>query len=512
MKPAPSSNRFSTNSSLVRCLFVIFPGISLGLAWLRPGSSCAAILGMLAAFGIVALVHAERRSIVSLGISGVLAYAIGTFWFYDSVRTFSAATPFVAALLTFPFLIWQVLQFMTFALIYRSLSPTLSLVGVRAAFAWVPLEWIWPSLFPVSLGNTQLGFTLLSQSAELVGLHGLSFLILWICELLYLSIFSDRGKYRLLSIGTVMLGLLTFGALRINDLRTSELLALKVGVIQAHRSSEEVTDQKLMRLSESIIGSAQLIVWPERALDFSVHESIGARKNDSRLPRFSKDIPLITGAMTFRPPRKTFNSVLLIQGDGTIPVPYHKRVLMPFGEFLPIPFLFDLAGLSAFAPTSTHVAGTEPTVFDVHLDATGRSVRIAPFVCYEDLRSDLSTLAAALGASMFLDLSAGAWASSELSLHQHQTLAAFRAIESRRSLLRVSAYGPSALVDPMGRVHSIFEAKEEGAKIVQVPLQQKAPLNSWLRRYLPHFLSLLAAISAWSEYRRRQQGRSAQCS
>jgi len=69
---------------------------------------------------------------------------------------------------------------------------------------------------------------------------------------------------------------------------------------------------------------------------------------------------------------------------------------------------------------------------------------------------------------MLKSLSLGAWVSTDLPLLQHQTFDAFCAVQTGNDLLRVSAHGPSTLIDPTGTVHTLFDAQAERARVVKV--------------------------------------------
>ena len=92
--------------------------------------------------------------------------------------------------------------------------------------------------------------------------------------------------------------------------------------------------------------------------------------------------------------------------------------------------------------------GPGPVAF--HL---ARGIRIAPLICYEDLMPDLSRkFVSETRANMLVNLTNDAWYGRSVGPWQHLWLAQSRAIETRRSLLRVTNTGVTSLVNAKGEV------------------------------------------------------------
>ncbi len=93
-------------------------------------------------------------------------------------------------------------------------------------------------------------------------------------------------------------------------------------------------------------------------------------------------------------------------------------------------------------------AGPGPVAF--HLP---RSVRIAPLICYEDLMPELSRkFVSETRANILVNLTNDAWYGKSVGPWQHLRLAQSRAIETRRSLLRVTNTGVTSLVNAKGEL------------------------------------------------------------
>ena len=55
------------------------------------------------------------------------------------------------------------------------------------------------------------------------------------------------------------------------------------------------------------------------------------------------------------------------------------------------------------------------------------------------------------GAELLINITSDSWFGRTLAPHQHHFIAAFRAIENRRFLIRATNTGLSGVVDPLGR-------------------------------------------------------------
>jgi len=74
------------------------------------------------------------------------------------------------------------------------------------------------------------------------------------------------------------------------------------------------------------------------------------------------------------------------------------------------------------------------------------------FVCFEAMYPELVRRIVGGGVEVLANLSNDAWFGSATPAEQHLDMAALRAVETRRWLVRAATTGVSAIVDPWGRV------------------------------------------------------------
>ncbi|HEY2389446.1 MAG TPA: apolipoprotein N-acyltransferase [Candidatus Binatia bacterium] len=189
---------------------------------------------------------------------------------------------------------------------------------------------------------------------------------------------------------------------------------------------------------------AALVLWPESALTFFLEQD--RLYGPALLSAFrDRDVELLVGA-----PRAAeegmapfFNSVYLVAPDGTLAGRYDKQYLLPFMEYFPL--RLELARrrfgrIREFTPG----APTPPL-------AT-RAGRAGILVCNEAFLAPVAARRVADGAAYLVNPSNDSWVPDAGFAWQQFDIAALRAVEQRRFLIRVSDSGPSGVVDPLGRV------------------------------------------------------------
>ena len=136
---------------------------------------------------------------------------------------------------------------------------------------------------------------------------------------------------------------------------------------------------------------------------------------------------------------------------------YHDKVhLLPFAEYVPHPFPRPGPGRLETAP------GTAPRVL-----AFGRT-GIGPLVCYEVLFAPLARRLALDGAGVLANLSNDAWFGRTGAVEQHLAASMYRAIETRRPLVRATHTGVTGAFDAWGRLVARLRTDEPGALAVDV--------------------------------------------
>jgi apolipoprotein N-acyltransferase len=186
-----------------------------------------------------------------------------------------------------------------------------------------------------------------------------------------------------------------------------------------------------------------------------------------------------------------YNSALLLDGNGLPLGRYDKMHLVIFGEY--VPFKETLPWMQTFTPYKDDYScrpGERRTKFPLTA-ADGRTYTFACLICYEDSDPYLARQYVRDEPVDFLvNISNDGWFDGTEEHEQHLAICRFRAVETRRSIVRAVNMGISAVIDPDGRVIALpaetwsASKKVEGVVVADVPLDNRtswyARLGDWL--------------------------------
>jgi apolipoprotein N-acyltransferase len=184
---------------------------------------------------------------------------------------------------------------------------------------------------------------------------------------------------------------------------------------------------------------------------------------------------LITGAI--RAPEapsgervsRAYNSVYIIDHDGSILGIYDKVHLVPFGEYLPFQPVLERIGLmqltkviGGFIPGDRHRAMTVP-----------RAPTMIPLICYEAIFPG-EAVPEGQRPGWLINVTNDAWFGISSGPYQHFQQARVLAIAHGLPMVRAANNGISAVIDPLGRVVRQLPLGAEGIVDARLP-QPLAP-------------------------------------
>ena len=216
-------------------------------------------------------------------------------------------------------------------------------------------------------------------------------------------------------------------------------------------------DRRYLELSRPQAG-ADLVVWPETAVP-AMYQDVEplARAIDQKLA--ATGTALLFGVPWHDEAKdRHYNSLVLLGSERGL---YHKRHLVPFGEYLPLRSVL-LPVTRALGVPSPDFSRGPPTPL---LSVAGHP--IAPTICYEIAFA--SEVAASLpGAELLVTVSNDAWFGASIGPHQHLEIARARAKETGRYLARATNTGISALVSPQGEL--IAQSPQFEVDVIEVDM------------------------------------------
>jgi len=103
-------------------------------------------------------------------------------------------------------------------------------------------------------------------------------------------------------------------------------------------------------------------------------------------------------------------------------------------------------------------------------------IRAGILICYESIFPDISRAWVMSGANVLVNLTNDAWYGKSSAPYQSWAMTVFRAVESRRSVVRSANTGISGVIDPLGRILNESELFVPWAQAVSVPLNMEKTL------------------------------------
>ncbi|MCM2312551.1 MAG: apolipoprotein N-acyltransferase [Steroidobacteraceae bacterium] len=444
--------------------WLAFPaGVALAAAFAPIGIAPLAVL--CPAFLFLAWQGATPRAAAWRGFlftSGT--FLAGTYWLYNSIHLVGQAPLWVALFLMLGLV--AIMGSYTAVLGYLAArwGPRTGLVRwlVLLPAGWVLVEWFrgwFLSGFPwLALGYSQLS-TPLRGFAPVAGVYGTSLVTALLAGALVTLILGRRSA-RLAALGTVLVivvaGALLTRVVWTQPRGTQVSVALVQGAVPQSMKWEagqrERTLDLYARLTAPHLG-ADIVVWPEAALPAlerdirgfldGLHAAARARGTDLILGQLRRDPD--TGAY--------YNGMLALAATEQW---YHKRRLVPFGEFFPVPAQVREWLRLMNLPYSDFEAGADD---QPPLAAAGET--LAPTICYEDAYAS-EQLALARAATLLVNVTNDAWFGDSTAPHQHLDISRMRSLETGRPMLRATNDGVTALIGHDGTLLGTLPQFEAG--------------------------------------------------
>ncbi len=422
--------------------------------------------------------------IVWLGFLSGAVYFTGTvYWVMDVVAAYGGLTTPVALVVEALMVASQAIYPALFALLTARAVRTHGVSGVwLAPFCWVATEWLRATIgfaFPwVLLGTSQARVLPIVQSASVVGVYGLS----WIIALVgaaAAAVASSRRRIHLwgaAAVAALLVALSIAGMTRVADGRLAkEGEPFRVGLVQGDVEQLEkwdpayarvIMDRHIALSRQAVALGAKLVIWPESSTPFYFDADAAQAAPVRRLAAETRT-PLLVGSDEFeRTPSgdRYYNAAVLVGPDGRSHGTYRKMMLVPFGEYVPLKRALFFVGPLVEA-AGDFSPGTDPHVFDV---GNGRRVSVA--ICYESVYPWIARAFVQRGSQLLAIITNDAWFGRSSAAYQHFDQGAVRAVEEGRYVVRAANTGISGVVDPYGRVlveTGIFEPR---ALVVDVRL------------------------------------------
>ena len=432
-------------------------------------------------FVVLGEVPPRRAAVLGAFWAIAMAYSVGDWMPRAVIRYFEQPLPVGVVVFLACSIVTASIQYGAFAVVYHRLTrygpgfqPWLVAVG------WVAAELA--RVKPVTgnpwalIGYGQGDVSALVQVADLGGVYAVGFPVIMVNAAVAMTwIAWRRGEpmrrvvVPLGGVGLLVAGVFAYGLIRLGEEADSPGRAgVPVTVVQGNLSLgtqwlpefygrnlgvySTLTGQALARRP------AALVVWPENALTFFLEREPAYRGYiAAMLTRFGAELltggPRIMSAGTGDQP--TYRSgAFLVTPAGEIAGLYEKQSLVPFAEYFPLPQLDFLR--RRFGRVREFVPGTARAPVPTVAGPAG------VMICNEAMFGENGIERVRAGARWLAVLTNDGWVGEPRYAAIAMEMTRLRAVEVRRWMVRSSTSGPSAIVDPWGRLTQSLDLETRG--------------------------------------------------
>ncbi len=331
------------------------------------------------------------------------------------------------------------------------------LFPVYGASTWVVLDYLRAHLlsgFPWEIvGYSVFPFAPAMNISDIGGIYLIEFIMIF-----FVSSFFSRNKIKWIKISLFLLiGSIAYGEMDIlywnNFLKKKP--SIVVGVAQGNIDQSvkwtPAYRDRTLKIYEDLTNhlskkGSSIVVWPETAVPFYFQSSFLS----SKIRKLAEDnkMYLLFGSpgYIFNGDRTIYtNRAYMLSPSGEILGYYDKVHLVPFGEYLPLRKYLRF------------VEKIIPMVGDM---GPGKEIKPLPFkdgkigvlICYESIFPEITREMVKKGATLLANITDDAWFGKTSAPFQHFSMVAFRAVESKRYLIRSANTGISGFISPTGKI------------------------------------------------------------
>jgi apolipoprotein N-acyltransferase len=354
--------------------------------------------------------------------------------------------------------VWLILPILLCADEFRSLFPFAGFGWNRIAFSQADAPYLKAAQY---LGDSSLAFIAIALGIALYLLcaqaQNLSVaLVLLITTLIVLIPNTDAGKGSIAILGVQ--GNVPRLGLDFNS-RAQEVFNYHIK-----------ETKKALRSLES---KPDLIVWPENSVDVDPFINASVNENISEIAR-KNQVPIIVGAV-LRSNAGPINASIMWNTRGKVVSTYKKRVLTPFGEYIPVRSIAQIV-----SPLARNVVDFQAgKVVNAH--AT-RELKVGPILCYEVINDYAVGSMSRISNILIIQTNNATFATSAQSFQQ-LNISRIRAVENNRWTMSVSTTGVSAVINNQGKVEEITKINQPDylySRVIPISSQSLAnKLGNW---------------------------------
>lgn len=439
---------------------------------------------------------ATPRRAAALGFAwGLGLFGFGVSWVFIALETFGGMPLPVAIVATAGFVAYLALWPALAGWIVVRVTPAHSLArGVAAAGAFVLSEWLRGFVFTgfpwLAAGYAQLPVDApwpLAGFAPVGGvfLVSLATALVAACVPSFVDALESGARRKAIALLAFVAVLHVAGlALRAVEWTRPMGEPVAISLVQGNISQEEKFDPAFQPRNQEIhadlvrAARGRIVVLPESTYPQFAHEVPSEVFEGLAAAARSRDGMVLAGLFVLLPPaapgedERIHNSVVSLSADA--PQLYRKHHLVPFGESIPLKGL-----VGWFINSVLHIPLADQTpgpALQPPFVVAGQ--RLALNICYEDVFGGELAIPAR-NATILVNVTNDAWYGRSIAARQHNQIAAMRALETRRPMLRATNTGITSAIDAEGRMTASLPWFTRG--ILEVTVTGREGLTPYMR-------------------------------
>lgn len=462
----------------VSLLVAVGIGLLIGAGQAPMGVWPATLVGVAAMTWLLV----DRRPGPAFGLGYVVGLAMNTL----TVSWVSVlGIPVGIALVTFLSLWWGLLALAISRLVRLRFWPLV------VPAAWVAMEFASGKVPFGGFSWTRLGFTAIDQPMNgwfaFVGVTGVSYLVAAVANSLLYAVVDPQRRLR---VAAGALAVFVVGGLLNLTPHAQPEGTVTIAVVQPNVNRHEHGTASYARsvtnnaLSETIFALAEartsgaevdFVLWPENATDVDPIADPETRRMVERSAQLA-GVPVFVGAVMNGPQPDTRQTSSLWWDPERGPLDsYHKRDLVPFGEWIPfrdvllprLPILEQIGRQS--------IPGEGPGVVNAPI-AENPHLQVGTIICFELAYDDTSYDTVLGGGEIIVSQSNTNTYGGTFQPAQQLVINRVRAMETGREVVVSTLNSLTGLVDTRGRVHDLTPEFAAASRIVDVPLRYNVNL------------------------------------
>ena len=420
-----------------------------------------------------------------------LIHAFGVSWVSESLMTYGLMSIVGSILVTTLFIIIISLPYISIALLHKPIKKN-GIYNINLlAVIFLVAEYIKSLFFGgfpwLLIGNSQNG-TIFNFIYPVFGTFMVSYIIVLMSSLFYKSFQVKHKQYILLSIILGSTYLSTYFISNNEEVKYDEYISYTIyqpniypDKIYDTDEYQDIINQYIKFLDEKI--STDLIILPETITPYPLNNN---NKLLEEIMTVSNKSNIIIAGFFTKSESNYFNSMVFFSEKVDY---YHKRKLVPFGEYTPWYDTVIKLSDSLDIPLSdlSHGPDSQREIFF-------NNTKLLPLICFEStfpnlLKSDNEN-------EIIINISNDGWFGNSLGPYQHLQITQIRALEFNRYILRAANTGLSAVINNYGEIVEYIPINKQGR------LSGSAPINldrSFYSRYGDIFVLMLLFLTLLSK-------------